>query len=73
MTETVLRVRILLSPPASLDCRENAPPVDAKYENMPVFRDISSAKRTGESGLPGTEWRQSTVLSLEGALAVRFQ
>ena len=42
-------------------------------ENMPVFRNISSAKRTGENGLPGIEWRQSTGLSLEGTLAVRFQ
>ena len=40
---------------------------------MPVFRNISSAKRTGENGLPGIEWRQSTGLSLEGTLAVRFQ
>jgi hypothetical protein len=39
--------------------------------NMPVFC-IFSAKRTGESGLSGTEWRQSTGLSLEGTLAVRF-
>src|SRR4029077_20362689 len=35
-------------------------------ENMPVFRNISSAKRTGENGLPGIEWRQSTGLSLRG-------
>jgi len=34
-------------------------------ENMPVIRYISSARRTGESGLPGVEWRQFTCLSLD--------
>ena len=29
---------------------------------MPVFRNISSAKRTGENGLHGIEWRQSAGL-----------
>ena len=40
---------------------------------MPVFHNIPSAKRTGENGLLGIEWRQSAGLSLEGASAVRFQ
>ena len=71
--ETVPGVRIPLPPPASLNRRETAPPFAAKYAKMPVFRNISSAKRTGENGLPGIEWRQSTGLSLEGTLAVRFQ
>jgi hypothetical protein len=55
----VPRVRIPPSPPASLNRRETAPPFAAKYAKMPVFRNISSAKRTGENGLPGIEWRQS--------------
>ena len=42
-------------------------------QNMPVFRSISPAKGTGENGLIGIEWRQSTGLSLEGTSAVRFQ
>jgi hypothetical protein len=32
---------------------------------MPVFRNISSAKRTGENGLIGIEWPQSAGLSQE--------
>src|ERR1700730_19242392 len=53
IAETVPRVRIPFAPPASLNCRENVPPLAAKYTKMPVFCNISSAKRTGENGLPG--------------------
>src|ERR1700682_4618471 len=49
----VPRVRIPPSPPASLDRSETATPFAAKYAKMPVFCNISSAKRTGENGLPG--------------------
>ena len=72
-TQRVMRVRIPISPPASLNRRETAPPFAAKYAKMPVFRNISSATRTGENGLLGIERRQSTGLSLEGTGAVRFQ
>jgi hypothetical protein len=54
LLERVTGVRIPLSPPASLNRRETAPPFAAKYAKMPVFRNISSAKRTGENGLPGS-------------------
>jgi hypothetical protein len=73
MSETVLRVRIPISPPHSLNCRETASPLPQNTQHMPVFRNISFAKRTGENGLLGTEWRHSAGLSPEGASAVRFQ
>src|SRR5713101_5065639 len=60
------------SPPASLNRRETAPPFAAKYAKMPVFRNISSPKRTGENGLAGIEWRQSAGLSLDGTCARPF-
>ena len=63
----------LRAPPASLNRRETASPFAAKYAKMPVFRNISSAKWTGENGLPGIEWRQSAGVSLDGTCAVRFQ
>ena len=53
IAETVPRVRIPFAPPASLNRRETAPRFAAKYAKMPVFRNISSAKQTGENGLPG--------------------
>ena len=72
-TQGVMRVRIPISPPASLNRRETAPRFAAKDAEMPVFRKISCAKRTGENGLPGIEWPQSAGLSLEGTCAVRFR
>ena len=51
LLERVTWVRIPLSPPASLDCRETAPPFAAKYAKMPRIRKISCAKRTGENEL----------------------
>src|SRR6266478_5335370 len=60
----------LPAPPASLNRRETAPPFAAKYAKMPVFCNISSAKWTGENGLPGIKWRQSAGLSLDGKCAV---
>ena len=48
-------------------------PLPRNTQNMPVFRNISSAKRTGENGLIGIEWPQSAGLSLAGTSAVRFQ
>ena len=71
--QKVTKVRISISPPASLNRRETVPPFAAKYAKMPVFRNFSSAKRTGENGLPGIKWRQSAGLSLDGTCAVRFQ
>ena len=41
----------LRAPPPSPNRRETVPPFAAKHAKMPVFRNISSANRTGESGL----------------------
>jgi hypothetical protein len=40
---------------------------------MPVFCNISSAKWSGENGLLGIKWRESTRISLKRTCAVRFQ
>ena len=63
----------LPAPPASLNCRETAPPFAPKCAKYARIRKFSSAKRTEENELLGIEWRQFAGLSLVGTSAVRFQ
>jgi hypothetical protein len=69
----VTKVRIAVAPPASLNSRETAPPFPSKYAKDAHFRDSSSANRTAENGLLGSEGGHFPGFSLAGTLAVRFQ
>jgi len=48
----VLKVRILLAPPRSLNCRQSPPPVPAKCAKHARIPHISSSNRIAENGLP---------------------
>ena len=70
--ETLTWVRIPLSPPRRLDCREILLPLTRNTRNMPAFRDSSSTNRTGENGPVGIDWRECPRFSPEARVAVRF-
>jgi len=57
----VPRVRIPLSPPRSLKCRESRLLSLRNTQKMPVFRDYSKTNRTGENGLLGR--KRGTILA----------
>ena len=69
----VPKVRILLSPPRSLNCRESRLSYPRNTRYMPVFRDYSLTNRTPENGLLRIDRPNCPGFSLKGTSAVRFQ
>jgi len=51
----VTKVRILLAPPCSLNCRGFPFDLRRNTRTMPVFRDYSQTNRTAENGLLSSE------------------